>query len=162
MSDEDIFDPEKIDNNQCFPFYPDSPIYAWNGLRFRSKSEIRIAQVLDDLSGIYIPNCIVRVYSTPMDCDTCTPQRMVNMEVDFLIWDWGYWGILEVDGPHHTRKRRCKEQERERLFKHKGIMVYERFDAKSCYKDPHGVLEEFFKIMSKMYYPNFKLSSIKF
>ncbi|MEM6399293.1 MAG: hypothetical protein AAF757_03550, partial [Cyanobacteria bacterium P01_D01_bin.116] len=83
-------------------------------------------------------------------------------EVDFLIWDWGYWGILEVDGPHHTRKRRCKEQERERLFKHKGIMVYERFDAKRCYKDPHGVLEEFFKIMSKMYYPNFKLSSIKF
>ena len=150
MSDEDIFDPENIDNNQCFPFYPASQIYAWNGLRFRSKSEIRIAQVLDDISAIYVPNSIIRVFSTPMDFDICT-QRMIIVEVDFLILDGGNWGILEVDGPHHTRKRRCKEQERERLFKHKSIKVYERFDAKRCYKDPYEVLQEFFRIMSKMY-----------
>ena len=151
MSDEDIFAPEKIDNNQCFPFYPDSPIYAWEGLRFRSKSEIRIAQVLDDISAIYVPNCIFRLYSTPMNYDICKPERMINVEVDFLILDGGNCGILEVDGPHHTRKRRCKEQERERLFKHKSIKVYERFDAKRCYKDPYEVLQEFFRIMSKMY-----------
>ena len=33
----------------------------WNGLRFRSKSEVKIAEALDNAKVLYLPNCIARL-----------------------------------------------------------------------------------------------------
>ncbi|MBD2570714.1 DUF559 domain-containing protein [Anabaena lutea FACHB-196] len=59
----------------------------------------------------------------------------------------GKWGVLEVDGPHHTAERRVEEQERERIFKRNGIKVVERFDAERCYNNPDEVMQDFFKLI---------------
>ncbi|AFZ27724.1 Protein of unknown function (DUF559) [Cylindrospermum stagnale PCC 7417] len=68
-------------------------------------------------------------------------------KLHFILVVYGRWGILEVDGPHHTAERRVEEQERERIFKKNGIKVVERFDAKRCYENPDEVVQEFFKMI---------------
>ncbi len=62
---------------------------SYAGLRFRSESEVRIAQALDRAGVLYLPNCKARVGSR---------DRRRNSEADFLVCHSGEWGVLEVDG----------------------------------------------------------------
>lgn len=65
----------------------------WNNLRFRSESEVRIAQALDRAGVLFLPNCKARLGS---------PEGRRNRESDFMICYEGKWGILEMDGePFH-------------------------------------------------------------
>ena len=114
--------------------------YEWKYLKFRSKTEIKIAEALDRAGVLFLPNCRARL---------TTPEGRQNKEADFLICDDGKWGILEVDGPHHTPERRVEEQERERMFRHYGIMIIERFDSNRCYEKPDAVVEEFLELLKK-------------
>ncbi|MEA5569364.1 hypothetical protein [Anabaena sp. UHCC 0399] len=117
--------------------------YVWLGLRFRSNPEVQIAKSLEQYPDIaFWPNCRGRLN---------TPNGKRNLEPDFLICYQGKLGILEVDGPFHTPERRVEEQERERYYRHHGIRVVERFDAKRCEQEPHLVVQEFLQIMEKMY-----------
>ncbi|MFM6183138.1 MAG: pentapeptide repeat-containing protein [Dolichospermum sp.] len=130
-------------NNQGVQFYSDSTIHTWENLRFRSKTEIKIAEALDRTGVLFVPNSLARL---------TTPKGRENKEADFLICYNGKWGILEVDGPFHTAERRVEEQERERIFKKNGIKVVERFDAQRCYNNPDEVVQEFFKMIDIGYY----------
>ncbi|MBD2207826.1 pentapeptide repeat-containing protein [Calothrix sp. FACHB-1219] len=132
-------------NNQGIPFDINSKIYTWKTLRFRSKVEIKIAEALDQTGVLFLPNCLARLN------DPRTPQGRGNKEADFLICHQGKWGILEVDGPYHKPERRVDEQERERLFRHYGIRVIERFDSSRCQKQPQEVVREFLQILEKMH-----------
>lgn len=114
--------------------------YTWNNLNFRSKTEIEIAKALDRTGILFLPNCKARLN---------TPQGRRNIEADFLVCHEGKWGILEVDGPHHTPLRRVEEQERERLFRHYRILIIERFDAERCYNQPDRVVQEFLELLKK-------------
>jgi uncharacterized protein YjbI with pentapeptide repeats len=125
-------------NNQGVQFYSDSTIHTWENLRFRSKTEIKIAEALDRTGVLFVPNSLARLN---------TAKGRENKEADFLICYNGKWGVLEVDGPHHTAERRVEEQERERIFKKNGIKVVERFDAQRCYNNPDEVVQEFFKMI---------------
>ncbi|MEA5621155.1 pentapeptide repeat-containing protein [Cronbergia sp. UHCC 0137] len=125
-------------NNQGVQFYSNSTIHTWERLRFRSKTEIKIAEALDRTGVLFVPNSSARL-------NTATGRE--NKEADFLICYNGKWGVLEVDGPHHTAERRVEEQERERIFKKNGIKVVERFDAGRCYDKPDEVVQEFFKMI---------------
>ena len=113
----------------------------WNNLRFRSKSEIRIAQALDRAGVLFLPNCKVRL----------GPQgQRRNREADFLVCCDGKWGILEVDGePFHPATRTVEDHERDRLFRSHGILVVEHFDASECYNDPDGVVRRFLDILRR-------------
>jgi hypothetical protein len=112
----------------------------WNNLRFRSQSEIRIAEALDKLGVTFFPNCMARLTGS---------NRRMNMEPDFLICRGGKWGILEVDGGEfHPPERTAQEHERDRLFRAQGIMV-ERFDAQRCYREPDLVVAEFFRVLDR-------------
>jgi hypothetical protein len=143
-NDNTVNKPEKnIDvdnsfNNQGIQFYADSKIHTWERLRFRSKTEIKIAEALDRTGVLFVPNSLARL---------TTPKGRENKEADFLICYNGKWGVLEVDGPFHTAERRVEEQERERIFKKNGIKVVERFDAERCYNNPDEVVQEFFKMI---------------
>lgn len=130
-------------NNQGVQFYSDSTIHTWENLRFRSKTEIKIAEALDRTGVLFVPNSLARLN---------TAKGRENKEADFLICYNGKWGVLEVDGPHHTAKRRVEEQERERIFKKNGIKVVERFDSERCYNNPDEVVQEFFKMIEIGYY----------
>jgi hypothetical protein len=111
----------------------------WMNLRFRSQSEIRIAQALDTAGVLFLPNCMGRI-------GEITGRK--NREADFLVCEAGKWGILEVDGePFHPPSRTTQDHERDRLFRTHGIRVVEHFDATRCYNEPQKVVEEFLKIL---------------
>ncbi|MFN6153513.1 MAG: pentapeptide repeat-containing protein [Dolichospermum sp.] len=129
-------------NNQGVQFYSNSTIHTWENLRFRSKTEIKIAEALDRTGVLFVPNSLARLN---------TAKGRENKEADFLICYKGKWGVLEVDGPFHTAERRVEEQERERIFKINGIKVVERFDAKECYETPDKVVQKFFYLMEIAY-----------
>ena len=129
--------------NQGVRFIPKMRIINWNGLRFRSNSEVKFAQALDKKGLLYYPNAIARLN---------VQENRQNKESDFLICaptPKGFrWGIVEIDGPFHTPEKRATEQERERVFEHSGVRVY-RFDSKRCDKNPDAVVEEFLELLSK-------------
>ena len=131
-------------NNQGVVINPNFRLYTWQMLRFRSKTEIKIAQALEHAGVLFLPNCLAR-----LDDPKQTGGRG-NKEVDFLVCYQGNWGIIEVDGPYHTPIRRVDEQERERLFRRYGIRSYERFDATRCYEHPDEVVKEFLEMMEVM------------
>ena len=128
-------------NNQGIQFNPDSRIYVWEKLRFRSKAEIAIAYALDRVGALYLPNCLARLNNPEKS------KPRANLEADFLICYSSKWGILEVDGPHHTNQRRVEEQKRERLFRLHGIKVVERYDAQKCITHPNAVVKEFLRLL---------------
>lgn len=132
-------------NNQGIAFKPNLLTHTWEGLRFRSKTEIKIAQALDRVGVLFLPNCLARLND---------PEKLRgrgNIETDFLVCHHSMWGILEVDGPHHTAARRVKEQERERLFRRYGIRTYERFEANKCYAQADEVVKDFLEMMKAMH-----------
>jgi len=140
---EKNIDVDNTSNNQGVQFYANSTIHTWENLRFRSKTEIKIAEALDRTGVLFVPNSLARL---------TTPKGRENKEADFLICYNGKWGVLEVDGPFHTAERRVEEQERERIFKKNGIKVVERFDAQRCYNHPDEVVQEFFNMIEIGYY----------
>jgi hypothetical protein len=117
-------------------------IINWNGLRFRSKTEVRFAEALDRKGLLYYPNALARL---------STPKGRKNQESDFLVCcltPKGFrWGIVEIDGPFHTPEKRAIEQERERVFERSGVRVY-RFDSQQCDKNPDAIVEEFVQLLS--------------
>lgn len=113
---------------------------VWRNLRFRSQSEIRIAQALDEAGVFFLPNCMGRLGQ---------PTQRKNREADFLICQNAKWGILEVDGePFHPPSRTVQDHERDRLFRAHGVRVIEHFDANRCYQQPSEVVQEFLKILA--------------
>ncbi|WP_236721482.1 pentapeptide repeat-containing protein [Trichormus sp. NMC-1] len=125
-------------NNQGVQFFNQN-IYDWQRLKFKSKTEIKIAEALERAGVLFFPNCLARLN---------TVSGRGNKEPDFLICYNGQWGILEVDGPHHdTPEQRFKDEETDQSFKKNGIKVVERFDAERCYNNPDEVVQEFFNMI---------------
>jgi hypothetical protein len=120
----------------------ESAACEWNGLRFRSHSEVCIAQALDRAGALFLPNCRARLGA---------PPDRENREADFLVCYNGRWGILEVDGePFHPASRAAEDHERDRLFRLQGVPVVEHFDAVECRRDPDGVVERFLKVLGRI------------
>ncbi|MGH3118620.1 MAG: hypothetical protein ACRDQ2_16205 [Gaiellales bacterium] len=115
-------------------------LYEWKNLKFRSKSEIKIAEALDRANVLFLPNCAARLGLNESD------RR--KREADFLICEGGKWGILEVDGePFHPPSRTVQDHERDRYFKQHGIRTVEHYDATRCYNEPDAVVAEFLGIL---------------
>ena len=112
---------------------------TWNNLRFRSESEVRIAEALDKMEVLFLPNCMARV---------TTPEGRRNREPDFIVCYRGKWGILEVDGePYHSPTRTVEDHRRDRYFKEHGIVLVEHFDATECFNKPDDVVRRFLKLL---------------
>lgn len=117
---------------------PEAPL-VWQGLRFRSQSEIRVAQAFDAAGVLYLPNCLAR-----LNVDLGRQTR----EADFLVCDDGRWGVLEVDGPHHEGKA-ADDHDRDRLFRTYGIKVVERFPSIDCFNNTTDVVQRFLGLLRK-------------
>ncbi len=116
-----------------------STVLSWMNLNFRSKSEVRIAQALDNVGVLFMPNCAARV---------TTGDGRRNREADFLVCSDGKWGILEVDGePFHPPSRTVHDHERDRLFKAHGIRLIEHFDSSECFQHPEIVVRKFLNLL---------------
>jgi hypothetical protein len=126
--------------NQGLLFSPKTPVVTWKNLRFRSQTEIRIAEALERAQVLFLPNCMARVGFS---------QRQ-NREADFLVCHKGKWGILEVDSPSsHPPTRTVEDHERDRLFKVHGIRVVEHFDASECWENADGVVKRFLYLLGQ-------------
>ena len=126
--------------NQGLPFAHQRPVLTWNGLRFRSGAEVRIAEALERVQVLFLPNCMARLGFS---------QRQ-NREADFLVCLKGKWGILEVDGPFtHPPARKVDDDERARLFKAHGIRLVEHFDAGDCLENADGVVKRFLYLLGQ-------------
>jgi hypothetical protein len=114
-------------------------LQEWNGLRFRSHSEVCIARALERAGALFFPNARGRLGTT---------AKRENREPDFLVCHQGKWGILEVDGePFHPPSRTVQDHARDRLFKAHGVRVVEHYDAELCRSAPDTVVQEFLRLL---------------
>jgi hypothetical protein len=115
---------------------------AWAGMRFRSESELRIAQALDRTGVLFLPDALMRLGA---------PSARQNREADFLVCLNGVWGILEVDGaPFHPDDDREAAKERDQLFRQQGIPLVEHVEAARCAVAPDAVVSEFLAALFRL------------
>lgn len=102
----------------------------FNGMRFRSLTETRIAQALDDANVLYFP--------LPVGV-----RHRVKFEVDFLIVHKGRVGVLEVDGPTHTATTRAREDSRAAWFEKSGVSLFRHYPVQAVDDGPAAVVADF-------------------
>ena len=126
---------ESIENghNQGVQSNSEETIYHWNGLRFRSDAQIKIAEALDRANVLFFPNSKARITTT---------EGRENQEADFLIFHNGKWGILEVDGE--------VDEERDRILQSHGIPIIHHYDSTQCSEQPDLVVQEFLEMLSQV------------
>ena len=109
----------------------------WNGLRFRSRTEVVMAKAFSRAKVLFFP-LPAAVYQ----------ER--KMEPDFLVCVQGKWGILEVHGePYHPPETAARESQRRRWLLRQGVPVVEFYDSTRCYNDPDNVVREFLSILGR-------------
>jgi hypothetical protein len=131
-----VLDGRDVDN-QAIGF---NATRTYEGLRFRSESEVRVAQALDRAGVMYVPNCRSRIGS---------PDRRRGCEADFLVMDNGRWGVLEVDGEEWHAGLASRDHERDRPFHFHGAHKVQRFDAGECFENPDAIVEKFIALLRK-------------
>jgi len=130
-------------DNQGVPI-EGSDIQVWHGLRFRSKTEIKIAQALQGRAVLFFPNCRARLRME---------DGFGNREPDFLVCQEGKWGILQVDGePWHGGHTRAREQNDDRLFHAYGVRVVQHYSANECWNNTNRVIDEFLQFLGMVHF----------
>ena len=118
----------------------DTPI-RWEGMTFRSWSELNLAKAFEDRGLLYIPNARGRVG---------IPPRRHTREMDALVNVDGLWVCIEVDGaPWHPPERAAEEHKRDRMFLINGVVVF-RYDAQEVYQGPDRVAAEVIALAQRM------------
>jgi hypothetical protein len=127
-------------SNQGKGYNNESSIRVYEGLRYRSMSEVKIAEALERAGVMYFPNCSARLGK----------GTRYTREPDFLIFHNGKWGILEVDGePYHPPSRTVQDHARDRLFLEQGKIFIQHYDSKDCFNNPTGVVSQFIKLLAQ-------------
>lgn len=113
-------------------------VYDWNGFRFHSDAQVKIAEILDRTSTLFIPNSQLRL---------ATPAGRQNQQADFLIFHQNKLGILKIDResshPNATEDEMCG------LLIDSGISLVKHYDATRCSEQPDLVVQEFLEILSQ-------------
>src|SRR4028118_288117 len=109
-----------------------------NGFCFHSDAQVKIAEILDRTSTLFIPNSQLRL---------ATPAGRQNQQADFLIFHQNKLGILKIDSelshPNTTEYEKCG-----RLID-SGISLVKHYDATRCSEQPDIVVQEFLEILSQ-------------
>jgi hypothetical protein len=120
----------------------------WNGLTFRSQTEIKIAKVLTRENITFFANVNGFIGLNGLPVSNHDNKQREKAEVDFLVFYNQKCMILEVDGVHHKETYHknwdCK---RDRVFLRQGISTV-RFSAEQCYENPSAVVEEFLHLFN--------------
>jgi hypothetical protein len=125
-------------HNQGVQFSAEQPVHIWKNLRFRSQTEIRVAEALDCAGVLFLPNCRARLGFKTRE----------NREADFLVCCDGKWGILEIDSDRF-HKSAADDHERDRLFKAHGIYFIDHVDQGECWENADGVVKKFLYLLRK-------------
>jgi len=124
-----------LNANQAIFTFRDSPKILYEGLSFRSKTEIKLYEALLKRGLLVLPLPLAVLGS----------QRRYK-EPDFVVCYKGKCGILEIHGDKwHLPETAAQEHERRREFINLGVNIFEIFDADRCWRDPEGVVNDFLK-----------------
>ena len=110
----------------------------WNGFCFHSDAQVKIAEILDRTSTLFIPNSQLRL---------ATPAGRQNVEADFLIFHQNKLGMLKID--RESSHQNTTEDEMCRLSIDSGICLVKHYDATRCSEQPDLVVQEFLEILSQ-------------
>ena len=126
-------------SNQAPFAFSDSPIVTYEGLNFRSKTEIKVFEALVRKGLLVLPLPVAVMGSSKK-----------YKEPDFVVCFKGKVGILEIHGdkwpPPETA---AEEHERRHEFTKQGVGVYEIFGADRCWNDPDGVVSDFIQALTQ-------------
>jgi hypothetical protein len=114
--------------------YPGPGSHENNGLRFRSKTEVRVAEALDDAGVMWFPLPVA-------------VRGRVAKEPDFLVLTLGRVGILEVDGPTHTPLTRAQEDARAAWFQQSGVRLVHHVSVRDIDADAPAVVQRFLALL---------------
>lgn len=135
-SSEEITD---IEDEQNQRIQPDSENEInWNGFRFHCDAQVKIAEMLDRTSTLFIPNSQLRL---------ATPEGRQNLQADFLIFHQNKLGMLKIDS--ESSHQNATEDEMCRLFIDSGICLVKHYDTTRCSEQPDLVVQEFLEILSQ-------------
>lgn len=119
--------------NQALFTFPDSSNITYEGLNFRSKTEIKIFEALIRRGVLVLPLPVAVM-----------GEMGRYREPDFIVFYNGKAGILEIHGDKwHPPETAANEHERRRAFTRLGINIYEIFGADRCWKNPDKVVDDF-------------------
>lgn len=122
-------------------FVPAGEGYVWQGLRFRTQSEVAIARELDAARLTFWPGSACRI--------TGAGGRRETREPDFLIIHQGIVAMLELDGKPHEG-RAADDHRRDRLFELRaGIWVIERVSSQYALHQPRRVVRGLLKLIDQ-------------
>ncbi|MHC5770504.1 MAG: DUF559 domain-containing protein [Nostoc sp.] len=122
--------------------------FLWNGLTFRSETEIRIAKALSSLNLMFFANIDGFMGLNGLPISNQDNKSREKAEVDFLVFHNQKCMILEVDGQHHNNTfNRQWDYKRDRVFLRQGIFTV-RFSAEQCYENATAVVKEFLELFN--------------
>lgn len=110
----------------------------WNGFCFHCDAQVKIAEMLDRTSTLFIPNSQLRLP---------TPEGRQNLEADFLIFHQNKLGMLKID--RESSHQNSTEDEMCGLSIDSGICLVKHYDATRCSEQPDLVVQEFLEILSQ-------------
>lgn len=120
-------------------FVPPGEEFIWQGLIFRTKSELAVAKSLDAAGVTFFPCCACRI--------TDAKGGRVKREPDFLVIHRGIAAILELDGRPHGG-RAAYDHTRDRIFKRRaGIWIIERVPSQFALEYPDQVVRGFLELI---------------
>ncbi|MDF0554998.1 pentapeptide repeat-containing protein [Kamptonema sp. UHCC 0994] len=111
----------------------------WNGFHFDSDAQVKIAEILDRTSTLFIPNSQLRL---------TTPAGRQNQKAQFLVFHQGKLGILEVDGDRAPEDEK-QDGQLDIVSLDSGICLVKHYDASLCSEQPDLVVQEFLAILSQ-------------
>jgi hypothetical protein len=110
----------------------------WNGFCFHSDAQVKIAEILDRISTLFIPNSQLRL---------ATPAGRQNQQADFLIFHQNKLGMLKIDS--ESSHQNATEDEMCGLSVDSGICLVKHYDATRCSEQPDIVVQEFLEILTQ-------------
>ena len=127
-------------NNQALFDYKDGNKISFQGLNFWSKAEIKIYEALLRKGLLIMPLPVMVMGANEK-----------YKEPDFVVCYNNRIGILDVQGKQfHPPELAATIYERRREFMKLGVSLYEVFDARRCYQDPDGVVDDFIQAFSQV------------
>ncbi|GAB4302561.1 MAG: hypothetical protein Fur0025_43450 [Oscillatoriaceae cyanobacterium] len=138
ISDEKTESDLEEPDNQESQSNPENRIYSWNGHHLRSQEHVKIAEALERIGILFIPNPKLRL---------TTSEGRDSQEFDFMILHQGKWGILQING-EELLSEPVSNEDSHRLLQYHGIRLVYNCDVTRCGGEPDRVVQEFLETLS--------------
>jgi len=122
---------------------------CWNGMYFRSKAELKIAQMLQQRGVLFFANSQGTASLTDLPVTRDAHGMVERIEADSLVFLNGQCICLEVDSQHHLNgKNAYRDFAKERVLLREQTSTV-RFPAQECLAQPDEVVTEFLNLFAQ-------------